>query len=131
MKLKQVKAQSDVQSLKQDFDRWRSIRIRGESIPEQLWESAVVLAQKYPPNHIAKTMSLDTRQLKKRMGLSDTSKATIRVAPVNLAEPKIVTKSLGHSLIAELTTTHGTHVRIYSSIDPTGMQALASLLREA
>lgn len=64
MKLRQVRTQPDVESLKQEFDQWRSTRIRGESIPESLWEKTIDLAKKYPHSQIARLMSLDASSLK-------------------------------------------------------------------
>lgn len=67
------------------------------------------------------------------MGLSTTTQAqnveTIRVAPVKLAESRLSSQNVGHSLIAEVVTVQGTHVKIYSGIDHSGMQALAGLLQ--
>ncbi|SMF83868.1 hypothetical protein [Pseudobacteriovorax antillogorgiicola] len=68
MRLKPVKNQEAVQALIHKFEQWRNKRIRGKRLPEDLWQQTVLLARKYPPNHVARAMTLDPRQLKKRMG---------------------------------------------------------------
>jgi hypothetical protein len=135
MTLNQVKCQTDIQMLLQKFNVWRAARARGEKIPKDLWEQTINLAKKYPPNHVARTMGLNPKQLEKRSksfpGRDNIGQVDlVRVAPVQLSDPSQGAKNRQNSLVAELITVNGTHLKIFSSIDDRSIQALSRLIQE-
>lgn len=133
MRLSQVKAQPDTQQVIQQFKEWRANRVRGQKIPKGLWRKAVSLAKKYPPNHVASAVVVSPKQLEKHIKSSSKSAGQVelvRVAPVQLADSPSKPQHRKNSLVAEITTASGTHVRIFSGIDGDAMQALSSLILE-
>lgn len=133
MGLSHVKAQADTQQLIGQFKEWRANRVRGEKIPTELWHQAVKLAKKYPPSHVARAIVVSQKHLERHMKSPSNNNGqvdVVRVAPVQLSDSPSKPQYRRNSLIAEITTTSGTHVRIFSDIDAEAMQALSSLISE-
>lgn len=58
-----------LQRLEQRFAAWRKTRVRGERIPQRLWDSAARLAADCGVNLTATVLKLDYYSLKKRVDL--------------------------------------------------------------
>jgi hypothetical protein len=58
-----------IEAVQQQFESWRSDRGRQRGlIPEHLWESAVLLCQKYSITHVSRFLRLSYSDLKRRTG---------------------------------------------------------------
>jgi len=58
-----------IEAIQQQFKSWRSDRGKQRSlIPEHLWESAVLLCQKYSITHVSRSLHLSYSDLKRRIG---------------------------------------------------------------
>jgi len=65
---KQVVSESkQVTRARRRFEAWRRKRKKGSRIPEELWESAVLVAQEVGVNRTSKTLNLDYYDLKNRV----------------------------------------------------------------
>ena len=58
---------SSLSQLNRRFIAWRNKRIKGERIPESLWDAAVQMAQVHGVNFTARTLGLGYSSLKKRV----------------------------------------------------------------
>ena len=62
-------AEAQLAELIGHFDHWRQTRtMRGEPIPDALWEQAVSLTRVLPLSRVAKRLRLNRQELKKRCG---------------------------------------------------------------
>jgi hypothetical protein len=64
---KRVEIPGELLRLERRFFSWREIRVKGERIPSQYWESAGKLASKHGVCQTAKVLKLDYYSLKKQM----------------------------------------------------------------
>lgn len=59
---------SPLESVRYQFEKWRETRKSPrEPIPENLWEAAAALQDRYPISHIAKALRLNHTDLKSRI----------------------------------------------------------------
>jgi hypothetical protein len=58
---------TQVERVRQRFERWRRRRKKRSRIPEQLWRAAVAVAASYGVNPTARALGLDYYELKKRL----------------------------------------------------------------
>lgn len=57
-----------LEDVREKFEHWRSTRkSRCERIPASLWQSAAVLTQDHPIHSVAKTLRLNSNDLKKQI----------------------------------------------------------------
>ena len=56
----------NLDSVKEEFDQWRSHRKKRERIPEKLWNSAISMLEYYPFHKIRNELDLNTRQFQNR-----------------------------------------------------------------
>ena len=56
------------------FKQWRSVKKKGERIPEPLWNEAVGLVGSYAVSQVTRTLRLSGTDLNKRRGIVQTSR---------------------------------------------------------
>ena len=56
-----------LESVKIQFDHWRSIRARGSKTPKHLWEAIQGLAKMYDYEQIASTLNINPRRLRAKL----------------------------------------------------------------
>ena len=56
------------------FKQWRSVKKKGERIPEHLWNEAVGLVGTYAVSQVTRTLRLSGRDLNKRRGIIGTDR---------------------------------------------------------
>jgi hypothetical protein len=61
---------SAVENVRQQFQDWRSSRIKQEPIPEHLWHAAIGLCRSHSISHVSQRLRLSYADLKKRVNLS-------------------------------------------------------------
>ncbi len=72
---------NDFQSLEEargQFEAWRRQRVKGQRIPEALWQAAAALYPRYSIYQIARTLRLDHMDLKARAGVGEKRKSKRR-----------------------------------------------------
>lgn len=52
------------------FEQWRSSKKKGERIPEQLWQEAIDLLDRYGISQVTRTLRLSGSDLNKRRGIT-------------------------------------------------------------
>lgn len=65
----------DLRLLQQRVEQWRQTRKRRGPMPEELWQDAVQLAEKYSMTKVIGLLGVDYTALKKRMGDQGQKKA--------------------------------------------------------
>ena len=63
-----------LEAVAQRFKQWRSVKKKGERIPEHLWNEAVELVGTYGVSQVTRTLRLSGRDLNKRRGLIGTGR---------------------------------------------------------
>lgn len=94
MKKKKFTDIVEIQDLRKDLDEWRSNKDKGKRIPDGLWERAVLLAEKYNVNPVAKITGINYTDLRRRLEIHKKDS----IAPVRTDEPGFI--SLNASLIS-------------------------------
>ncbi|MCP3924171.1 MAG: hypothetical protein GY714_16450 [Desulfobacterales bacterium] len=86
---------ADLEAVRYQFEIWRANKkSRREAIPEELWEAAKELANKYSINEVSKCLRLNYTDLKKRM-LGDDYQTVSKKPPsfIELPSEKLFTQS--------------------------------------
>ena len=63
-----------LEAVAQHFKQWRSVKKKGQRIPEHLWNEAVGLVGTYGVSQITRTLRLSGRDLNKRRGIIRTGR---------------------------------------------------------
>jgi len=63
-----------LEAVAEHFVQWRSVKKKGERIPEHLWNEAVGLVGPYGVSQVTRTLHLSGRDLNKRWGLIGTGR---------------------------------------------------------
>lgn len=59
-----------IDRVQQQFQDWRSSRIKQAPIPENLWQAAIALCRDHSISHVSQRLRLSYADLKKRLNLS-------------------------------------------------------------
>jgi|TARA_B100000315_G_C14570437_1_gene585195 hypothetical protein len=57
----------DLAAVAEQLRQWREQRVRGQRIPERLWQAAVALSERHSLQELASTLGLDSARLKRRV----------------------------------------------------------------
>jgi hypothetical protein len=101
---------------RQRLEEWRSTNRPRSSLPEWVWQEAVVLAQRYGVNCTARTLRLDYMQLKKRL-------AARRQPKSNFIEVIAAAVPISARCLIEVESRHG-KLRVEMSSAPDWSQLL-------
>ena len=63
-----------LEEVAQHFKQWRSVKKKGERIPEPLWNEAVGLVGTYEASQVTRTLRLSGRDLNRRRGIIGTGR---------------------------------------------------------
>ena len=74
-KRKKKKITKELVDLAKQFDDWRQTRAKRGPISEDLWESAVKMAQKYGNSPVIRLLRLNSGKLKRRLADADKTSA--------------------------------------------------------
>ena len=99
----------DIKLVLQQFKRWRETKPSSRAIPEQLWQSAVSLAQKYSVSKIHSLLHLDYTKLKRLVSQAQSQAQDVIVhtqAQFVSIPPMFPTKECSPTVI-ELSSTDG------------------------
>ncbi len=113
-----IEATLTLESVAEHFKQWRSVKKKGERIPEQLWNEAVGLVGTFGVSQVTRTLRLSGRDLNKRRGVIGAvhrqQGSTGKMAFVEV-EPTLVGQTLGPDATAmcmELERPDGLRLRI-------------------
>ena len=99
------------------FASWRSKRVRGDRIPESLWDAACQLAAELGVCRTAQTLRLDYYTLKRRLEEAEAS------APRFI---ELAGASSAHECVVELEDSSGKKMRIHTKGQPLDIESLAN-----
>ncbi len=66
---KPIKATMTLKEVADHFNQWRSVKKKGERIPDRLWSEAVGLVETYGVSRVTRTLRLSGTDLNKRRGV--------------------------------------------------------------
>ena len=70
-----------LEKVQEQFEAWRKQRVKGQRIPEALWQAAAALYPHYSIYQISRTLRLDHMDLKARAGVGEKRKSKRRQEP--------------------------------------------------
>ena len=124
----------DLSGTIREFDRWRSVRLKGASIPPDLWRSATALAAVHGVSKISTELRLDYYALKKR--LSEYSDEECGTEKRSGSTPRFVEMSLSCesskvrcAIEVENRAEDASHRKLRVELEEIALTDLSSLLR--
>lgn len=103
---------TQVERVRQRFERWRRTRKKRSRIPEPLWNAAVAVAESYGVNPTARSLGLDYYELKKRLN-SGPGVTTTPKEPIGSFVEVVPSPALHPECVVELESAGGTKMRIH------------------
>ena len=124
-------SQGGAQSLEEvqgQFEAWRQQRVKGQRIPEALWQAAVALYPRYSIYQISRALRLDHMDLKARLGVGEKRKSKRRQEPqfIELPFTSSAAADTGECLV-KVRDRRGS--RIHIKVKGTGLGALLEALK--
>ena len=127
-----------IECVRCEFEAWRAARTgpgRGK-IPDHLWDKAYELTKSHKVTHVTSALGVAGRDIRRRAPsarreLRSESVEVVRVAPINLDSAAPREPRSRPSVIAELTTSSGISVRLFSGIDGDSLKTLTDFVQEA
>jgi len=105
---------TEVERVRQRFERWRRTRKKRCRIPEQLWRAAVAVAASYGVNPTARTLGLDYYELKKRLNAGPGGTAVEKQEMTGrFVEVVSATPMFHRECVVELESPRGTKMRLH------------------
>ena len=124
------------------FQAWRDLSSGKPRIPTELWSLAVQLTLRHRTGLVASTLGVNPTVLKNKSVDNVPKKqnkpadmAVMKFAPVNFQAPVPVISQSGKkdcrpSLIAEVVSSSGISIRMFSGIDEANLKLLSQLIQE-
>jgi hypothetical protein len=122
------------------FQAWRGQRLGKTRIPADLWELAVQLTLHHRTGLVASVLGLNPTALKSKSvmpGKKNTpaNMPLVKFAPVHFQAPvpmisKSDKKTCRPSIIAEVVSSSGISIRMFSGIDVVSLKLLSELIQE-
>ena len=84
MKPNEAEARASLETVRAAFEQWRSTREKRSRIPENLWEAAVSLSPFYSALCISKTLRLNYRELRHRIGMHSSRNGPYQFVELNV-----------------------------------------------
>lgn len=127
---------SDIAEVRQQFESYRNNSTTKRTLPTELWDLAIGLCEKHKVSPVAAALRLHAGTLsnkiraskmgkKSRPSTKTTSTAVVELAPLQLSDSSA--KASRSSLVAELCTSSGTMLRIFSGAGPDQVKALLAM----
>jgi len=112
----------DMEFVLSRFEKWRKEKNTGEKIPDELWDSAIELTEKYPINRVSYILGLDGAKfrslIKKKKGIEESMDSQPKESFIELKVNEGCTGIMGgfeSPCLLELCKSDGSHVKVYSS----------------
>ena len=121
--------QQDLESVSKQFERWRGQKHEGERIPQQLWQAATALYPQYSMNKIARSLRLDSGDLRDRIQLAGGENRRSKTHEVPQFMPLAMRSTEGLA-DCHLKVKDGRKARLTIHVKGAGVQPLVELLRE-
>lgn len=80
----EAEARASLEAVRDAFEQWRSTRDKRGRVPESLWEAAVSLSAFYSAFRISKTLRLNYRELRHRIGLHSSRNGPSQFVELNV-----------------------------------------------
>ena len=128
-------SQSGAQSLEEvrgQFQLWRQQRVKGQRIPEALWQAAAGLYPRYSIYQISRTLRLDHMDLKARVGVGEKRRSKGRQEPQFIELPFTSSAADTAECLVKVRDRRGTRIQIKVKGAGLGslLEALKGLLAE-
>jgi hypothetical protein len=121
--------QQDLESVSKQFERWRGHKHEGERIPQQLWQAATALYPQYSMNKIARSLRLDSGDLRDRIHRAGGRNRRSKSHEIPQFMPLTVASADGLA-DCHIKVTDGRKARLTIRLKGAGVQPLVELLRE-
>lgn len=112
--MNQKQQETDRQSLetvRQQFEKWRNQRRRGARIPKSLWQTAVALSDRHSAGEIARVLGLHYGRLKQRIDALDGESQRLRAEGMEFVS--IGALPTGHTDVVELEDSSGKRLKVH------------------
>jgi hypothetical protein len=104
---------TEVERVRQRFERWRRTRKKRSPIPERLWQAAVQIAGNYGVNKTARALGLDYYGLKKRVDSGSGDRAVEKGAIGSFVEWVAAAPAVDGECVVEVESAGGTKMRVH------------------
>ena len=104
---------TEVERVRQRFERWRRTRKKRSPIPEKLWQAAVQVARSYGVNKTARAFRLDYYELKRRLGAGPRATAVERESMASFVELVAAAPAVNGECVVEVESGGGTKLRVH------------------
>ena len=101
----------DLTQARREFERWRRSRPRGERIPAELWEAAIVLAREHGVSKVSLALRLDYYALQRRV-TEPSDRVPTRPASARFVELALPSTGPSVRCLVELADERGGTVRV-------------------
>ena len=122
--------QHDLQSVVTQFERWRGQKQEGERIPQHLWQTATSLYPQYSMNKIARSLRLDSGDLRDRIHLAGEKNRWSKSHEVPQFMPLAMAPAAEGLADCHIKVKDGRKARLAIHLKGAGVQLLVDLLRE-
>jgi len=121
--------QQDLESVLKQFERWRAQKQDGERIPQHLWQAAASLYPYYSMYKIARSLRLDSGDLRERIQLTGGKNRRSKSHEVPQFMPLSVAPAEGLA-DCRIKVKDGRKARVTIHLKGAGVQPLVEVLRE-
>lgn len=104
---------TEVERVRQRFERWRRTRKKRSPIPERLWQAAVQVARSYGVNKTARAFGLDYYGLKKRVDSGSGVTVEEKGAIGSFVEWVAAGSAVDGECVVEVESAGGTKLRVH------------------
>lgn len=101
----------NLETVRQQFEKWRSQRKRGARIPQRLWQTAVGLSDRHSAGEIARVLGLHYGRLKQRISALDVESQRPRAEGMEFVS--IGALPTGHTDVVELEDRSGKRLKVH------------------
>ena len=110
----ETKPHPTLEEVKSQFTTWRANRANKKSpIPDNLWEAAVTLTDRYSLHKISKTLHVNHTALRDQVALRKTSNSTACLEPASFIELAHPLPPFQSECLIEMENTHGEKMRMH------------------
>ena len=100
-----------LEAMRLEFEKWRSERKQGATIPQSLWQGAVRLSDRHPVGEIARVLGLHYGRLKQRISALDAKSVCPEIKGMEFVS--VGALSTGHTDVVELEDRSGKRLKVH------------------
>ncbi len=104
---------TQVERVRQRFERWRRTRKKRSPIPERLWQAAVQVAGSHGVNKTARALGLDYYELKRRLDSGPGAMALEKGSVGSFVELVAAGPAVDGECVVEVESAGGTKMRVH------------------